>query len=131
MAQQKIQMEVGKNLPPLKNDLIQEKKREMEEYQRFKELKAKMREEKRLQKMREKELRKKSPHNLRVSGASALESCSIDMNSERTPNENTQIDAEQPSKLQEYEHQLKLLRQKYEHPTQEGQGEQCQYDQYP
>lgn len=30
MAQQKIQMEVGANLPPLKNDVILEKKRELE-----------------------------------------------------------------------------------------------------
>jgi hypothetical protein len=40
MAQQKIQIEVGSNLPPLKNDLIIEKKRELEEYQHLKKLKA-------------------------------------------------------------------------------------------
>lgn len=40
MAQQKIQIEVGSNLPPLKNDLIIEKKRELEEYQQLKKLKA-------------------------------------------------------------------------------------------
>lgn len=48
MAQQKIQMEVGSNLPPLKNDLIIEKRKELEEYQELKKLKAKYREEKRL-----------------------------------------------------------------------------------
>lgn len=51
MAQQKIQLEVGANLPPLKSDLIVEKKRELKEYQEFKKLKAKFREEKRIQKM--------------------------------------------------------------------------------
>lgn len=33
MAQQKIQLEVGSNLPPLKSELIVEKRRELEEYQ--------------------------------------------------------------------------------------------------
>ena len=60
MAQQKIQMEVGSNLPPLKNDLIIEKKKELEEYQELKKLKAKFREEKRLQKQREKSNRKRN-----------------------------------------------------------------------
>jgi len=60
MAQQKIQMEVGSNLPPLKNDLIIEKKKELEEYQELKKLKAKYREEKRLQKQREKSNRKRN-----------------------------------------------------------------------
>ena len=50
MAQQKIQMEVGSNLPPLKNDLIIEKKKELEEYQELKKHKARCREEKRIQK---------------------------------------------------------------------------------
>ena len=54
MAQQKIQLEVGSNLPPLKSDLIVEKKRELEEYQEFKKLKQKFREEKRMQKIQEK-----------------------------------------------------------------------------
>jgi hypothetical protein len=39
-------MEVGYNLPPLKNDLILEKKKELEEYKVLKSLKAKYREEK-------------------------------------------------------------------------------------
>ena len=39
MAQQKIQLEVGSNLPPLKSDIILEKKRELEEYQEFKRMK--------------------------------------------------------------------------------------------
>lgn len=47
MAQQKIQMEVGKNLPPLKNDVIMEKKRELEEYREYRRVKQKLREEKR------------------------------------------------------------------------------------
>jgi len=54
MAQQKIQLEVGSNLPPLKSDLIVEKKRELEEYQEFKKLKQKFREEKRFMKMQDK-----------------------------------------------------------------------------
>lgn len=53
-------MEVGSNLPPLKNDLIIEKKKELEEYQELKKLKAKHREEKRLQKQREKSNRKRN-----------------------------------------------------------------------
>jgi len=61
MAQQKIQLEVGSNLPPLKSDLIVEKKRELEEYQEFKKLKAKYREEKKIQKLQEKINKKKSP----------------------------------------------------------------------
>lgn len=61
MAQQKIQLEVGSNLPPLKSDLIVEKKRELEEYQEFKKLKAKCREEKKIQKLQEKINKKKSP----------------------------------------------------------------------
>ena len=60
MAQQKIQMEVGSNLPPLKNDIIIEKKKELEEYQVLKQIKAKLREEKKHQKMMEKISRKKS-----------------------------------------------------------------------
>lgn len=32
MAQQKIQIEVGVNLPPLKSEVIQEKKRELHQY---------------------------------------------------------------------------------------------------
>ena len=60
MAQQKIQIEVGSNLPPLKNDLIIEKKRELEEYQQLKKLKAQFREEKRLQKIKEKSSKKKN-----------------------------------------------------------------------
>jgi len=63
MAQQKIQLEVGSNLPPLKSDLIVEKKRELEEYQEFKKLKAKYREEKKIQKLQEKINKKKSPTN--------------------------------------------------------------------
>lgn len=54
MAQQKIQLEVGSNLPPLKNDIIIEKKRELEEYREFRKLKAKVREEKRIMKIRDK-----------------------------------------------------------------------------
>ena len=61
MAQQKIQLEVGSNLPPLKSDLIVEKKRELEEYQEFKKLKAKYREEKKIHKLQEKINKKKSP----------------------------------------------------------------------
>ena len=53
-------MEVGSNLPPLKNDLIIEKKRELEEYQELKKLKAKFREEKKLQKQRERSAKKRS-----------------------------------------------------------------------
>ena len=60
MAQQKIQMEVGSNLPPLKNDIIIEKKKELEEYQVLKQIKAKLREEKKHQKLIEKISRKKS-----------------------------------------------------------------------
>ena len=54
MAQQKIQLEVGSNLPPLKNDIIIEKKKELEEYREFRKLKAKVREEKRIMKIRDK-----------------------------------------------------------------------------
>ena len=36
MAQQKIQLEVGSNLPPLKSELLMEKKKELEEYQNYK-----------------------------------------------------------------------------------------------
>ena len=50
-------MEVGANLPPLKNEIIQEKKRELEEYQELKKIKAQAREEKRLSKIRDKEAR--------------------------------------------------------------------------
>jgi hypothetical protein len=57
MAQQKIQMEVGTNLPPLKNDVILEKKRELEEYYNSRKLKAQAREEKRKTKQRDKEAR--------------------------------------------------------------------------
>jgi len=32
-------MEVGKNLPPLKNEIIQEKKRELEEYREYRRVK--------------------------------------------------------------------------------------------
>ena len=39
MAQQKIQMEVGSNLPPLKSDLLLEKRKEQEEYQLYKQQK--------------------------------------------------------------------------------------------
>ena len=60
MAQQKIQMEVGSNLPPLKNDIILEKKKELQEYQVLKQIKLKMREEKRQQKFHEKNSKKKS-----------------------------------------------------------------------
>ena len=60
MAQQKIQLEVGSNLPPLKNDIILEKKKELEEYREFRKLKAKMREEKKLMKIREKMNKKKN-----------------------------------------------------------------------
>lgn len=48
MAQQKIQMEVGKNLPPLKNEIIQEKRKELEEYREYRRVKQKLREEKRI-----------------------------------------------------------------------------------
>ena len=50
---------MGSNLPPLKSDIIMEKKRELEEYQEFKRLKARYREEKRLQKIQEKMIKKK------------------------------------------------------------------------
>ena len=63
MAQQKIQLEVGSNLPPLKNDIILEKKKELEEYREFRKLKAKMREEKKLLKIREKLNKKKNSAN--------------------------------------------------------------------
>jgi hypothetical protein len=56
-------MEVGSNLPPLKNDLIIEKKRELEEYQELKKLKAKFREEKKLQKQRERSAKKRSTND--------------------------------------------------------------------
>ena len=60
-------MEVGSNLPPLKNDIIIEKKRELEEYREFRKLKAKVREEKRIMKIRDKLNKKRnsqmqSPH---------------------------------------------------------------------
>jgi hypothetical protein len=87
MAQHKIQKVVGTNLPPLKNDLIIEKKKEMEEYLRFKELKAKMREEKRLQKLREKEQRKKSQ---RLSGITS--SRGIDTPSRRVASPSNSIE---------------------------------------
>lgn len=60
MAQQKIQLEVGSNLPPLKNDIILEKKKELEEYREFRKLKAKVREEKRMMKLRDKNSRKRN-----------------------------------------------------------------------
>ena len=50
-------MEVGANLPPLKSDIIEEKKRELEEYQELKKIKAQAREEKRQNKIRDKEAR--------------------------------------------------------------------------
>ena len=50
-------MEVGSDLPPLKNEIIQEKRRELEQYQELKRMKAQAREEKRLNKIREKEVR--------------------------------------------------------------------------
>ena len=50
-------MEVGANLPPLKSDVIIEKKRELEQYHEIKRLKAQAREEKRLNKLRDKEAR--------------------------------------------------------------------------
>jgi hypothetical protein len=53
-------MEVGSNLPPLKNDIIIEKKKELEEYQVLKQIKAKLREEKKQQKFIEKTIKKKS-----------------------------------------------------------------------
>jgi hypothetical protein len=53
-------MEVGSNLPPLKNDIIIEKKKELEEYQVLKQIKAKLREEKKQQKIIEKISKKKS-----------------------------------------------------------------------
>ena len=54
MAQQKIQMEVGSNLPPLKSDILLEKKKELEEYQQYKQHKIQMREQRRMQKINEK-----------------------------------------------------------------------------
>ena len=53
-------MEVGCNLPPLKNDIIMEKKRELEEYRQFRRMKQKLREEKRHQKTKEKESKTQS-----------------------------------------------------------------------
>lgn len=53
-------MEVGSNLPPLKSDLLIEKKKELEEYQQYKKLKQHQREQKRIQKMNEKTFKK--PH---------------------------------------------------------------------
>ena len=88
MAQQKIQMEVGSNLPPLKNDLINEKKKELEEYQVLKQMKAKYREEKRLLKMQEK-INKKKPKSINASPdrsylqqQQALENPSLNINAE-------------------------------------------------
>ena len=50
-------MEVGCNLPPLKNEIIQEKKRELQQYQEYKKMKQRMRDEKRIAKIKEKEAR--------------------------------------------------------------------------
>ena len=50
-------------MPPLKNDIIQEKKKELEEYREFRKLKAKVREEKRMMKSRDKLNRKKNSTN--------------------------------------------------------------------
>ena len=50
-------------MPPLKNDIIQEKKKELEEYKEFRKLKAKVREEKRMMKLRDKISRKKTSTN--------------------------------------------------------------------
>jgi hypothetical protein len=70
-------MEVGANLPPLKSDLIFEKKRELQEYQEFKKQKQKFREEKRLQKLQEKMSRKfgksQSPHKTSCLKSSEIE----------------------------------------------------------
>ena len=57
MAQQRVQMEVGCNLPPLKNEIILEKKKELEQYHEYKRMKQRMRNEKKLTKQREKEAR--------------------------------------------------------------------------
>ena len=45
-------------MPPLKNELIQEKKRELEEYKEYRKMKQRMREEKRQLKARERQSRR-------------------------------------------------------------------------
>jgi len=45
-------------LPPLKNELIQEKRRELEEYKEYRRMKQRMREEKRQLKARERHSRR-------------------------------------------------------------------------
>ena len=62
-------MEVGSNLPPLKNDIILEKKKELQEYQILKQIKLKMREEKRQQKFLEKNSKKKSRNDSNYNGS--------------------------------------------------------------
>ncbi len=45
-------------MPPLKNELIQEKRRELEEYKEYRKMKQRMREEKRQLKARERHSRR-------------------------------------------------------------------------
>lgn len=77
MAQQKIQMEVGSNLPPLKSDLLIEKKKELEEYQEFKKQKQQVREHKRVLKMQEK--MSKRGHKIRQHAAKGTQSDDEDL----------------------------------------------------
>jgi hypothetical protein len=57
-------------LPPLKNELIQEKKRELEEYKEYRKMKQRLREEKRQLKARERQSRR-----LEASKLSSQSSC--------------------------------------------------------
>ena len=51
-------------MPPLKNELIQEKKRELEEYKEYRKIKQRMREEKRQLKARERQSRRLEANKL-------------------------------------------------------------------
>ena len=52
-------------MPPLKNDIIIEKQKELEEYNVLKRMKAQFREEKRLQKQKDKSSRKKNSFSIK------------------------------------------------------------------